>query len=366
MPRKLTDLDVLHGIFEPALDNEWMHRLNKAIKDNKWQKPPSIYEANFYLGSALKYVHFPHIDPTDPNKIRFTESIASGRKDKMTSMRIGRYLTKYFKSQIGSEAYILATQQAVVYETAPVNVLFASTEDEVERVYSQGPRSCMSKATDTFQTGGTHPCRGYIAGDLQVAYIIGQDGNKPGARAVVWPDKKQYVRIYGDSARMKRGLNSLGYDKVSDFDGARIQRLPYRGSFIVPYVDGNARYVQPQHLPNESHMHLRLDQSLIQNVDCHEIRSEWGWLWEPNANCSLCESVGYTDSSILNYSMINPEGARSHIQLCEDHHGDRDTLHEELALNMCNSCHNLYQTHDHHIDTDEWDANTCARCIIRG
>ena len=361
MAHNMRDIDVLHGIFDPNIDNDWMHKMNNKIKTDKLKKPPSLYGSDYFNGSALKYVHFPHIDPADNNKIRFVDGILKGRKDKLTSMRIGRYLTKYFKDQIGSEGDILQAQQQIVYETAPVTVLFADTEDKVEWVYNNGPRSCMSKPVENFQSH-IHPCRGYIAGDLQVAYLPDQSGTKVGARAVVWPEKKQWARIYGDQARLKRGLDDLGYDRVFHFSGARIQRIPFRGTYVVPYIDGDARYVQPDIDTGATFTLHR--QSELTSDQYSRIESEWGVLGEPSHICGICEDEGTYHDEVEARIVIDGNGSRFVMQMCYTHRNSVESLANN-NLYICESCGNMHRAHNEpYANSDE--RNVCNRCVRNG
>ena len=362
MADNMRDLEALHNVYDPSIDNRWMVSISDRIKENKWKTPDSIYQGSFYEKSALKYIHFPHIDPDDANRIRFIDGIKNGRKDRMSSMRIGRYLTKYFGKSIGSEGQILQLQQQVVYETAPVDVKFAVTPDEIEFVYSNGPRSCMSKPVHTFQVP-EHPCRMYSAGDLQVAYVLNAEGTKPGGRTVVWPEKKHWVRIYGDTARLKRGLDDLGYNKVDGFAGARLVRTPYRNTFIVPYVDGGARYVQPT-LDTES-LVLRNHNNVNTTHLYYEIRSEWGWLSEPDRGCALCEENGapeghHPDEEIQHISFNDSEGNRGTMDICRSHLRD----YREYGILRCELCRTYHAPHT--LLHDHGTTVVCARCVRRG
>jgi hypothetical protein len=94
----------------------------------------------------------------------------------------------------------------------------------------------MSKRLSYFDCG-VHPTRVYAGPDLAVAYIGSL--NDVSARAVVWPDKKLYTTIYGDTHRMETALGALGYAEGSDSDflGARLQRIEEDGKFVMPYLD---------------------------------------------------------------------------------------------------------------------------------
>jgi hypothetical protein len=354
MMAKLRNIEMLQGVYNPELDNGWMVKMRQDIDRNKWKQPNTLVSSDYFTGSALSYIHFPHIDPEDPKKVRFVDSIIAGRKQRMTSMRIGRYLTKHFKDYIGDEGKILAEQQSIVYETSPVEVKFAETPDEIEWVYNNGPRSCMSKPLSKFQVP-EHPCRMYAAGDLQVAYILGVDGTRVGARAVVWPARKHWVRIYGDQSRLKSGLDDLGYHKVSSFLGARIVKKPYKNTFIMPYVDGNARYVT---IDDSDHFTL----NDFCGTEQYEICSEWGYLYEPQRCCVVCEQEGVnTTESLYDSHVLRQTGEVSRLYFCTQHYKQAIDSVAGSPYRRCPFCRIISEVEGDYIDCAPQDV-ICAHC----
>jgi len=106
--------------------------------------------------------------------------------------------------------------------------------------------------------GDCHPVRVYGDSDLQLAYVERQSDyhSKPiAARALIWPDRKIFGRVYptperySDETRtiaraeysaMVTALESLGYT-AGRFDGAKIHKyenMNSRNGFIMPYLDG--------------------------------------------------------------------------------------------------------------------------------
>lgn len=152
-------------------------------------------------------------------------------KDRYVRMKPGRYLAQYQPQLSRAEVTALATRWAA--EFAPPELKIAETREEVKRVYTEGPHSCMAYL---FRGLPAHPSAIYTnEGDLRVAYI--ERGGKPTARAVIWPEKKRYVRIYGDKERLQPLLEAQGYIQ-GYLHGARVPRIECRGGFILPYVDG--------------------------------------------------------------------------------------------------------------------------------
>jgi hypothetical protein len=177
--------------------------------------------------------HFAHVSLTDGAMIAFTENHAKGVADRQTRMKAGKYLKKYYGACLtDAEIRDMATDFAA--EFAPASLEFAYTADEIEHVYTCGPSSCMAYGINQYDSP-IHPTRVYAGPDLAVAYFA-RGENDIRARALVWPDRKLYSRIYGDEARLRPLLEAAGYSKGT-MRGARIAKHEYHGSWVVPYVD---------------------------------------------------------------------------------------------------------------------------------
>jgi hypothetical protein len=98
----------------------------------------------------------------------------------------------------------------------------------------------MRYAASQFGTGGIHPSAVYAESDLAVAFIGTLDGADPhiSARVVIWPEKKQYNRVYGDAA-IAGILRGMGYSPASAFEGAHIRCIESDGDgeYVMPYLD---------------------------------------------------------------------------------------------------------------------------------
>lgn len=177
--------------------------------------------------------HFAYPDPKNLLMLSYRDD--RGRR---VSTKPGRYLKKFFPDL---DHQRLATKWAA--EFAPVEVQFAKTPDEIEEVYLEGPSSCMAHSAGHYY-GPCHPVRAYGAGDLAIAYIV-RDDNITG-RALVWPEKKVYSRLYGDEIRLKHALELLGYHEDEDetgFLGARLLSIDAgRYGLVIPYMDNYDRF----------------------------------------------------------------------------------------------------------------------------
>jgi hypothetical protein len=151
-------------------------------------------------------------------------------------MKPGRYLTKYH-GHVLSQGSIQYWCGLHAEENGEVELKFATTPDEIEAVYINGPHSCMAHDADGFSSPG-HPTRVYGAGDLGIAY--GTRRNKIVARTVCWPARKIfYSVIYGDKNAITPALERAGFSREysSAFQGARLLRIPYENGFVCPYLD---------------------------------------------------------------------------------------------------------------------------------
>lgn len=196
-----------------------------------WALP---YAEQVALRSEPLNNHFAHVSTVDGAMVAFTENDAKGVADRQTRMKPGKYLTKFF-------GHVLSAQQITDIATAfcaefkPYDLNFADDADDIEDVYVNGPRSCMAYKANSYASP-VHPVRTYAGPDLQVAWI-GRGTEDVTARAVVWPDRKVYSTIYGDSGRLKPLLEKAGYSKGS-LAGARLTLIETDdGDCVVPYVD---------------------------------------------------------------------------------------------------------------------------------
>lgn len=239
-----------------------------------WEtEPPAEYRLHCerIVTRANALGHFLHVCENDNQKIAYTETTEKGIRDIQTVMRPGKYLTKYAHLfGISNENIAALTAHYGLKYGGEQPVKFAHTEEEIVSVYTNGPRSCMAGDEDNY-SNRYHPCRVYAAGDLAIAYLerCEDDGeydeddededegegyvgdHSITARAIVWPEKKIYGRIYGDGIRLGFKLRALGYhpaETSAEWNGAKLQKVPQKGYpdyFHGPYLDvadGRVKY----------------------------------------------------------------------------------------------------------------------------
>lgn len=173
--------------------------------------------------------HFLHIPKSDESKVEYTPDTQAGVLGRLVITTPGRYLEKFYNSLSDQER-----KRYIAMVDKPDAIWFAKTSQEIEHVYLNGPRSCMSHPLDKYGTP-EHPVRVYAGPDLQLAYL--KDGDRITARALVWPEKKIYGRVYGDEARLIRSLDLNGFSSGS-LVGARIKKKVIDDDYyLMPYID---------------------------------------------------------------------------------------------------------------------------------
>ena len=289
----------------PAGDDGWRARERARLASGAY-KPAG---ATLAQASAESFPdHFLHMSDKRPGMLSYTRDAANGAADRQTIVSIQAYLDAYFPS-LGSEAdaraalaaagadaraaldaaradaqaaldAACADAWAALDAAAARNALrrdaldehaaltspgaqfkLARTPDEIEHVYTHydkkaGPVaiSCMRHHARGFaagQNGGAHPVRVYGAGDLAVAYLT-NDAGETTHRALCWPEKKSYSRMYAPDDKLHNLLRAAGYRKCGHYyggghtgslAGARLLYLEDNfGNQVLPYIDGELGY----------------------------------------------------------------------------------------------------------------------------
>ena len=195
--------------------------------------------------------HFIHVSNKNPSRLAYTPTAQHGIEDRTIAISPGTYLERYYSSTFTpSQILSWVSQFDDGYQ-----LNFATTADEIEQVYRNGPSSCMSHDPSAYFTP-FHPVRvyGLPPSEVQLAYITGpNDPSTPIARCLVWPSQLKYSRRYSDTSgvteRLTAKLQKLGYSPDEDgLSGAKIAAVkhPSRPYFILPYIDWNG-YVTEVH-----------------------------------------------------------------------------------------------------------------------
>ena len=273
--------------------------------------------------------HFCHVSNDDGGKLAYTATAEDGERDRQTRTRPGRYLTQYY-SEVLSQDDIREWCAKFDMENGKRKLLFATTPDEIEQVYTNGPSSCMAHGIDYYNSP-IHPVRVYGSGDFACAYIMGTDGDIS-ARVIVAPKRKVYGRIYGDFNRVRLLLEEEGYTRSEDqedWDGLRLLRVPHRDSFVAPYLDPPMSNVRD----NGSYLVIDCDGE----IECNETSG----LTHESCYCSRCE-----DSCGETYTVGNE-------QWCQNCYESYSTY--------CVGCSNHFD-YDDIVGTDRHDNSYCTDC----
>lgn len=202
--------------------------------------------------------HYAHVAKKRPDLIAYTKSEDKGRDDKQSLISVKAYVELVGKHPDlewpGYRIERLVRNQLTYAGICEKEYTLATTPDDIARVYieydgaaSQVSSSCMRYGEGHWpRVDGArfHPARVYGAGDLAIAYISNDDGRTV-ARAIVWPDKKIYSRVYADNDHLHRLLKRDGYKQSRYYDsdndsieGARLLRVENDdGNLVCPYVD---------------------------------------------------------------------------------------------------------------------------------
>src|SRR4051812_18460666 len=147
--------------------------------------------------------HHAHLSVSDPGMIAYTPSDDYGMKDRQIRITPGRYLERFMPDYSHRHAEWIAACTVDNY-----TLKFAVTREEIVKLYDRGPESCMRGANHDFSSS-MHPCTVYGDSDLAFAYY-GELSNCS-ARAVCWPSRKLYGRVYGNDSVLVPLLRAAGY-----------------------------------------------------------------------------------------------------------------------------------------------------------
>lgn len=209
----------------------WRYRERQRFADQIYLAVPWAHE-----GWVIED-HFVHLSVVHPALIAYTPDDEYGVQDRQLRVRPGKYLSTYAPEHLSiaqRDGYCAQCRAATGQAFA-----LATTADDIEQVYVNGPDSCMGGSGHTlhdFCTEGIHPTRAYAGGDLAVAYL-GSPESHITARAVVWPERHIFSRVYGDPA-LGHLLQAAGYAS-GKMTGARLSLIHTSDKRIIrPYIDG--------------------------------------------------------------------------------------------------------------------------------
>lgn len=327
---------------------DWRCRERGRFNDHTYTKVPwhrrdenyCDYDCCPSCSIAIYQNHYAHISIEFPEMVAYTPTIEHGIQDRQIRVRPGKYLEEFY----GSKNLMTRGEiQGYIEEMGAANqeLQIARSPEDIVKIYSAtdvGFSSCMQarnspeyewqrmvrRDPNRYQ----HPVLVYGDSDLGVAYRGTLDN--PKQRAVVWPDQKQYVRIYG-SGTLETLLERASYESVDSLDGARIRKVRHpNGGFYMPYVDGSGNC-------RESGQYLILDEDGPINAQtCNGCSQEL-------FRCEDCEEL---------FIELNDD------DLCESCAESREP--EEW---MCDHCETTFNTSDHNSTYVANRGYWCNDCI---
>lgn len=192
--------------------------------------------------------HFVHLSKDEPLYIAYTPDETYGKRDRRVKTTVGRYLKKHYGSEL-SDAEIRLLTDAFRYHFGVEDVCYAVTEEEIIKVYTTGPHSCMAyEWTANSERYGSqiHPSAVYATAGLKVAYMKREGAIN--ARALVYdnpdnPEDRRWVRHYGDEILIRK-LEQLGY-KPGNLYNVKLRKIPavtadgreLPDTYVCPYID---------------------------------------------------------------------------------------------------------------------------------
>lgn len=217
----------------------WTQRERERLRVGEYRKVAWDKHEFWRFRSDELCRHFTHVSQKNPELIAYTVDETKGKLDIQTPMKPGAYLQRFFPELSQQEIKNLCElHRTYISETDASNyeLKLATTPEEIVEVYNNGPESCMH---------GDRSVRVYGAGDLAIAHYESNDSVR--ARALCWPSKKVYGRVYPgecDGGRehhiLVKLLDAAGYRKGDgrSFNGAKLKKIDsIHGGWVMPYLD---------------------------------------------------------------------------------------------------------------------------------
>lgn len=312
-------------------DPRWKRREQTRLQDGTYMRP------QFFNEFETSSYHFLHLSAGKPGALAYTKDETKGRADLQATISLRGYFELYNKHALDSVPRFEDKLKAFMARLpAPDSIKFAKTPSEIAEVYTkyndechQVRSSCMrynfEEDNEDADDCPAHPCSVYGAGDLAVAYLTDKEGRTT-HRALCWPDRLVYSRVYGDDGSLHVELKKLGYKKSPNYwpddahkatqglEGARLLRVWNDNDssiFLVPYCDDVSS-------AKDDGTHLILD-----NKGRIGLRRTDGWSDEThpgdeddgyNYTCSNCDN-GCDDTYTV---YMNETSTRQWCESCRD------------------------------------------------
>lgn len=233
-----------------------------------------------YRAAQVLMQTWPRLSEKDPCLVSYYMSVEDAKRGKRTAGKLGRYLTRFWGWHFTEEQISdIANKHRALH--LPPTLKITSDPDEIERVYTNGPHSCMAYGPGHFACD-IHPARVYGGGDTAVAYLELEDGRIT-ARSVVIPKDKYYTRCYGNDAVLQQLLQAQGYTERRDgLNGYRVKAIRSGHRLVMPYLDWcqNADYDD-----GDEYVHISHDGDFA----CDNTDGTADWPDDRRVCCACCD-----------------------------------------------------------------------------
>lgn len=278
---------------------------------NASARTPLPDEIQAALGQEVMDTYYPYLatKPGNVGLIAFTQSATAGMLDRQQIIKPGRFLRQHLPDASDEQIKQLA---AACLGAMSAGVTHSKDSDDFERVYRQGPSSCMAYGPDGKQfhrlkVNGEfyHPARVYAHPENDIEIVWLEVAGRIGARAVVNTANKQYPALYGSDSvagahkRLLAYLEGLGYTHDDQaLDGQKLRKVyTDNGAIICPYIDSGNRgvYIEDDHLMVGGECEANHETGCLHDHDNNE----------PDWHCDCCGD-GQSDSDDR-YNTIDDE-----------------------------------------------------------
>ena len=210
-------------------------------------------------------------------------------QNKSTEMKYGRYLKKLGKDDaVVREESSKLSSQVKLYNAATLSL--ATSEEDIKRVYEDGPHSCMSNCEAVVV---------YAGPDTAVAYVELEDRIVARSVVVTNPDiGLQYVRVYGNEELMRKLLHDNGYT-FGSLEGCRLLLVEGDHGILCPYLD------------NDTNVEVNAGYLVVDSSGEYEAQNTTGYV--DSCSCEACN---------------------------EPMHRDEQYFCEYREMSLCESCYN--------------------------
>tara|TARA_R110000772_G_scaffold16184_11_gene46269 strand:+ start:5528 stop:7111 length:1584 start_codon:yes stop_codon:yes gene_type:complete len=221
------------------------HSLNK-FDNGTWVALPEAFHNTigenwiFSLRFLDSFPYYAHVSTNDASQIAYYPTIQRFLEDRPVTTRAGRLFRKAIPMN-RDDAVVASVTNEYMKHLNPPELKWARTEEEIEYVFRNGPRSCMGgieKEADgeCYLLSKIHPSRVYATDSLGVAYLE-KDNGAISSRTVVNMKDKEYNRIYGNVSHLREALKINGY-KGGTLGGCKVKIIKDENDLVImPYID---------------------------------------------------------------------------------------------------------------------------------